>query len=268
MMKASTNNQNMNAAIPGSCLREFLVRAFEQVFSKLLADAGTRALLPFLLLTCLSGKAHALSCAQPKLDEAIITNSVAVFEGVAGDKHGLTWLQKASVQKERLTGRFAGVENLSVYDFRVTKNWKGVTAGQTVSILFNTAWGDNYVPGANFLIVSPQQISDMYWTPLCGNSIDLEWARKNGVMEVLEEVIGIGQQIKIVAKDRACQSAQDCTAVITHCGACDCGTPVNVVAAGKYKEQLQQFCAINRLIENCEIVCETYVPACEEGLCR
>ncbi len=146
----------------------------------MIADVNTRALLPWLLLTCMSGKAHALSCAQPKLDEAIITNSSAVFEGVAGNKHGLTWRQKTSVKKVRLTGRFAGVENLSVYDFKVTKNWKGVIAGQTVTILFNTTWGDNYVPGSNFLIVSPQQIGDMYWTPLCGNSIDLEWARKNG----------------------------------------------------------------------------------------
>lgn len=228
----------------------------------------TPTLVLWLLLTCLSGKANALSCAQPRLDEAVITNSVAVFEGVAGNKHSLTWQQKASVRKDKPTGRFAGVENLSVYDFSVTKNWKGVMVGQTVSILFNTTWGDNYLPGSHFLIVSPQQISDMYWTPLCGNSIDLEWARKNGDMELLEEVIGVGYQIKIAAKDRACESAQDCTAVITHCGGCDCGTPVSVVAAGKHKEQLQKFCAITRLMENCEIVCETFVPACHEGLCR
>ena len=46
---------------------------------------------------------------------------------------------------------FPVVENLSVYDFTVTKNWKGVAAGQTVSILFNTTWGDNYLPGSHFL---------------------------------------------------------------------------------------------------------------------
>jgi len=234
----------------------------------MIAHIDTRARFPLLLLMFLSGNVHALSCAQPKLDEAIITNSVAVFEGVAGNKHDLTWRQKASVEKDRLTGKFAGVENLSVYDFRVTKNWKGVTAGQSVTILFNTTWGDNYLPGSRFLIVSPQQIGDMYWTPLCGNSIDLEWARKNGDVELLEQVIGIGQQIKIPAKDRACESAKDCTAVMTHCGGCDCGTPVSVVAAGKYREQLQTFCAITRLMEHCEIVCETFIPACEEGLCR
>jgi hypothetical protein len=246
-----------------------LIHAFKQVLSRLLADIDTRrALFPLLLLTFLSSNVHALSCAQPKLDEATIKNSVAVFEGVAGNKHSLTWQQKASVKMDRLTGRFAGVENLSVYDFRVTKNWEGVTAGQTVTILFNTTWGDNYVPGSYFLIVSPQQIGGMYWTPLCGNSIDLEWARKNGDIELLEEVIGIGQQIKIVAKDRVCESSKDCTAVSTHCGGCDCGTPVSAAVAGKYKEQLQTFCAITRLMEHCEIVCESFVPACEEGLCR
>ncbi len=258
------------ATINDPALRELSVflRRFEQAFRKLLAVVDTRALLSWLLLTCLSGQAYALSCAPPKLDKAFITNSVAIFEGQAGNKQGLTWQQKVSVKKDKPTGRFAGVENLSVYDFTVTKNWKGVATGQTVSILFNTTWGDNYLPGSHFLIVSPQQIGDMYWTPLCGNSIDLEWARKKGDIELLEEVIGVGHQIKIVAKDRACESAQDCTAVITHCGGCDCGTPVGVVAAGKYKEQLKNFCAIARLMEQCEIVCETFVPACHEGLCR
>ena len=240
------------------------MNTFEQVLSKLLADVSTGVLLPWLLLTCMSGNAHALSCAQPKLDDAIITNSAAVFEGVAGNKHALTWKQKTNVKKVRLTGKFAGVENLSVYDFKVTKNWKGVIAGQTVTILFNTTWGDSYVPGSNFLIVSPQQIGGMHWTPLCGNSIDLEWARKNGDIELLEQLIGIGHQIKIVAKDRVCESAQDCTAVITHCGGCDCGTPVSVAVAGKYKEQLQTFCAITRQMDHCEIVCESFVPACEK----
>lgn len=232
------------------------------------ANVVIRTLLLWLLLTCLSGETYALSCAQPKLTEVVITDSVAIFEGVAGQKHALNRQQRASVEGDKPTGRFAGLENLSVYDFTITKSWKGVTAGQTVSILFNTAWGDNYVPGGDFLIVSPQQIGDMFWTPLCGNSIDLEWAGKMGDLELLEEIIGVGHHIKINAKDRACESAKDCTAVLTHCGGCDCGTPVSIVAAGKYKQQLQNFCAIARMIENCEIVCETFVPACHQGLCQ
>jgi hypothetical protein len=100
-----------------------------------------------------------------------------------------------TVKKDQPTGRFAGVENLSVFDFTVTKNWKGLTAGQTVSILFNTTWGDSYVPGRNFLIVSPRQISDMYWTPLCGNSIDMDWAQKNGNVELLEDAIAVHQSV-------------------------------------------------------------------------
>lgn len=234
----------------------------------MLAKVDSRTLLTWLLLMYLPGNAYALSCAQPKLDEPAITHSVAVFEGVAGNKHALTRQQKASVREHKPSGKFASVEKLSVYDFSVTKSWKGVATGQTVSILFNTTWGDNYLPAGHFLIVSPQKINDMYWTPLCGNSIDLEWARKNGDLDLLEEIIGIGQHIKIVAKDRACESAQDCTAIMTHCGGCDCGTPVSVVAAGKYKQQLLTFCAENHLMEQCEIVCETFVPACHEGLCR
>ena len=232
------------------------------------ATVVIRTLLLCLLLTCLSANTYALSCAQSKLSETIISDSVAIFEGVAGQKHALNRQQRASVVADKPTGRYAGLEKLSVYDFTISKSWKGVTAGQTVSILFNTTWGDSYLPGGSFLIVSPQQIGDMFWTPLCGNSIDLEWAGKCGDLELLEAIIGIGYHVKISAKDRACENAQDCTAVLTHCGGCDCGTPVSVVAAGKYKQQLQNFCAITRLMEHCEIVCETFVPACLEGLCQ
>ena len=222
----------------------------------------------FVVLTCVSDRVYALSCAPPKLEKSIITNSIAVFEGVAGKKHSLTWKQKAAVKVGNLIGKSAGVENLSVYNFTVTKSWKGVSAGDTVSILFNTYWGDNYVPNGAFLIVSPQQIGGMFWTPLCGNSMDLKWARKNGDIAILEEVIGIGHHIKIRVEDRRCESAKDCTAIQTHCGDCDCGTPVNVAAAEEHREQLKKFCAIARLVEHCEIVCETYLPSCHEGLCQ
>lgn len=221
-----------------------------------------------LLLACVSGTADALSCAAPTLDGAAVTQSVAIFEGVAGNRHSLTRKQKAAVKTSEPSDRLAGMENLRVYDFTVTKSWKGVAKGQTVSILFNTYWGDNYAPGGKFLIVSPERIGDMFWTPLCGHSIDLEWARKIGDLALLEQVIGVGYQIKIPAKDRTCKSAQDCTAVSTHCGGCDCGTPVSVVAAAGYREELKKFCAVARVMEHCEIVCETFVPSCHEGLCR
>lgn len=228
----------------------------------------TLILILSLLLTNVSGRAYALSCAVPSLDKSIVTNSVAIFEGVAGKKQSLTWKQKAAVKINNLKGKGGDIKNLSVYDFTVTKNWKGVATGRTVSILFNTYWGDNYVPDGKFLIVSPQKIGDMFWTPLCGNSVDLEWARQKGDTAVLEEVIGVGHHIKIPAKDRACKSTKDCTAIQTHCGGCDCGTPVNIGAVEGYKEQFQKFCAMARVMEHCEIVCETYLPSCYEGLCQ
>jgi hypothetical protein len=109
----------------------------------------TLVLILLLLLTYMSGRAYALSCAPPSLDKSIVTNSVAVFEGVAGKKQSLTWKQKAAVKISNLKGKGGDIKNLSVYDFTVTKNWKGVATGQTVSILFNTYWGDNYVSDEN-----------------------------------------------------------------------------------------------------------------------
>jgi len=51
MIMATTNDP---------ALRELsvLIRAFEQVFRKLLADIGIRTLLPWFLLMCLSGEAY------------------------------------------------------------------------------------------------------------------------------------------------------------------------------------------------------------------
>ena len=46
------------------------------------------------------------------------------------------------------------------------------------------------MPGAEFLIVSPRQIADMFWTPPCGSTVDVEWARKRGDMATLEKIIG------------------------------------------------------------------------------
>ena len=150
-------------------------------------------LVVWCCMVYLSSEVYALSCAAPKLNENIIKDSAAIFEGVAGKKHGLTWMQKTAVMMNTLTGRGGDIAKLSVYDFTVTRSWKGTAAGQNVSILFNTSWGDNYLSGGEFLIVSPQQVGDMFWTPLCGNSIDLAWARKNGDTALLENTIGIGR---------------------------------------------------------------------------
>jgi len=221
--------------------------------------------LVFWLFACLpavfiSGKSFALSCAPPRLDEAIMKSSAAIFEGTAGKKSGLNWKQNLALKKENLLGKGGGLNEMSVYDFTVTRAWKGVEAGEKVFVLFNTYWGDTFAEGEAFLIVSPRKIGGMVLSPLCGNSTDIAWAQKQGYIALLESLIGVGHHIKIPAADRACESAKDCTAVSTHCGCCDCGTPVNARYQEKYREQLAAFCAKADGVEACDIVCETFVP--------
>ncbi len=247
------------------------------IILRLTLNSSNESKMPKFMITILalwvvllhaSGAANALSCAPRKLDEGVINSSVAIFEGVAGKKHSLTWQQRIAVWLSNLTTQGGDLNNLSVYDFAVTKSWKGAAQGRTVTILFNTYWGDNYLPGGEFLIVSPRQVGDMFWTPLCGASIDLAWARKNRDIATLEKVIGLGHHIKILENARSCASANDCTVIPTHCGGCDCGTPVAVTAAARLKDEFVKFCAIPRVTERCEIDCKTYLPSCHEGLCK
>jgi len=225
-------------------------------------------LLACLLAVFVPGESLALSCAPPRLDEAIVKNSAAIFEGTAGQKSGLNWKQNLALKKEKLFGKGGGLNDMSVYDFTVTRAWKGVEAGEKVLVLFNTYWGDTFAEGERFLIVSSRKIGGMFLSPLCGNSTDLAWAEKLGTLALLDSLIGVGHHIKIPAADRACESAKDCTAVSTHCGGCDCGTPVSLRSREKYREELAAFCMSAGRVEACDIVCETFVPQCVEGLCR
>ena len=95
----------------------------------------TLALVLWLLLTCPSGTAYALSCAQPKMDETVITNAVAVFEGVAGKKHSLTWKQAAAGVKKFLQIDYSAASNRAyadLIDLRSTGIFKNIslTRGQ------------------------------------------------------------------------------------------------------------------------------------------
>ena len=56
--------------------------------------------------------------------------------------------------------------------------------------IFNTTWGDGFSKGVSYLIVSPQNIGGLTWTPLCGHTIDLDYADKIGSLTMLKRLLG------------------------------------------------------------------------------
>ncbi len=212
-------------------------------------------------------RAFGLSCARPSLDDVAIDNAVAIFEGTAGAKRRLDYREKAAVRTHALKGRGGRVEDLRVYSFNVTQGWKGTMANRSVDVLFNTYWGDGFAPGQTYLVVSPQQVGNLFWAPLCGHTIDVKYAAKFGNIAMLEQVIGIGHHMKIAMQDRVCRRAEDCTVVQTHCGGCSCGTPVADVAAKRHKVRFKQLCAAIRIAERCEMDCPPPAPSCTAGMC-
>ena len=140
----------------------------------------------------LPNTAFGLSCARPNLDEVAIKSSVLIFEGTAGPKRPLNLRERAAVKFGGIKGRGGATEDLRVYRFTVTHRWKGTFAGETINVLFNSSWGDGFAAGETYLVVSPQQIGRLFWSPLCGHTIDLEHAARFGNIALLEKVIGVG----------------------------------------------------------------------------
>ena len=228
---------------------------------------GSLAIVVAALGLFLPGAAFGLSCARPILDEPAIDAAIVIFEGTSGPKRSLDLLERTGVRIRPLEARGGTIEDLRVYSFTVTRGWKGVAKGQSVDVLFNSYWGDGFAEGEAYLVVSPQQVGNLYWAPLCGHTIDLRHAADFGSLALLERLIGIGHHMKVPMEDRVCRRAEDCTLVQTHCGACGCGTPVARVVAERYEAQFERLCAAIRYAERCEMNCPPPAPSCAAGFC-
>ena len=215
----------------------------------------------------LSGAAFARSCVRPSLDETAVAAAVVIFEGIAGPKRLLGIRERAVVRTDAIVTKGGRTEDLRAYGFMVTRGWKGATRGQSVDVLFNTYWGDGFAEGESYLVVSPRQVENLVWAPLCGHTIDVRHAADIGTLAMLERLIGIGHHMKVRMEDRVCQRAEDCTSVQTHCGECSCGTPVARVAAERYEARFERLCAAIRFAERCERSCPPPALSCTAGFC-
>ncbi len=219
------------------------------------------------LVLSLPGSAYALSCARPSLNAAAIEAAVMIFEGIAGPKRVLGLRERAAVRRHGLEAKGGTVEDLRVYSFTVTRDWKGSETGQRVEIVFNSYWGDGFAEGEAYLVVSPRQVGKLFWAPLCGHTVDLRHAAELGDLARLARLIGIGHHMKIRTEDRICRRSEDCASVQTHCGGCSCGTPLARAALESYEARFEGLCAAIRLTEHCELDCPPPALSCQAGIC-
>ncbi len=225
-------------------------------------------ILGAVLCLIVPSAALGLSCARPNLDISTIDAAIMIFEGTAGRKRSLDHRERVAVRSHAIKGKGGSIEDLKAYSFTVTRGWKGAVSGQSVDVLFNSHWGDGFSAGEGYLVVSPQRVENLFWSPLCGHTIDLKHAAKFGDLVTLERVVGIGHHMKVGMADRKCRRAQDCTFVQTHCGACSCGSPVAKSAARRYETRFEKLCAVVRVAERCEMDCPPLSPSCAAGYCE
>ncbi len=228
---------------------------------------GSWAIVVAALGLFLPGAAFGLSCARPSLDEAAIDAAILIFEGTAGPKRSLDFRERAAVRMNAIEAKGGRTEDLRVYSFTVTRGWKGAVTGQSIDVLFNSYWGDGFAQGEAYLVVSPRQVGNLFWAPLCGHTIDVRHAADISTLAMLERLIGIGHHMKVRMEDRICRRAEDCTLVQTHCGECSCGTPVARVAAERYEARFEMLCATIRFAERCERSCPPAALSCTAGFC-
>jgi len=123
--------------------------------------------------------AHALSCAPPHADRTAVESAAAIFEGVVtGDRRA-----DAAIQP----GADASVDKNVTFTFLVSKSWKGVTEGETVTVRRNIYWGDGFQMGKAYLVFAEGRDKDgVLVAGICGLTMPLEYA--DSTREMLQKV--------------------------------------------------------------------------------
>ncbi len=132
--------------------------------------------------------AHALSCAPPVLDKELVKSSSIIFEGTVQKSRALNMLEKT---KRFIKKRGGDKSNLLMYEFIVTRAWKGVKIGDIVKVLRNTYWGDEFrVDGTIYLAIGLEKEHDYYRAHLCGATNALQYYKNNRQINVLKGIFG------------------------------------------------------------------------------
>jgi hypothetical protein len=124
--------------------------------------------------------AHALSCAPLHVDSARVARAAAIFEGVATAPPPR---EDAAIEP----GVAAAMDKDALFTFLVSKSWKGVTEGETVTVRRNLYWGDGFRTGQAYLVFAEGRDRDgVLVAGLCGPTVAAEHA--DSLRETLQKL--------------------------------------------------------------------------------
>ncbi len=124
-------------------------------------------IIAFLAFQMLPHAAHALSCAPPVMTEETMMAAAVIFEG--------TVTASEETDEQPASKGMGGKSGL--YTFTVKSAWKGVKAGDSVTVLRNTYWGDGFSKDVDYLVVAHKN-GEQLEAHLCGLSMQLDQAAK------------------------------------------------------------------------------------------
>lgn len=158
--------------------------------------------------------------------------------------------------------------DVRVHRFRVVYAWKGTKANDVVEIYQDTSLvtepetETDYYPSTIYLI-SARQLGDFYFQP----SRCRLGKTAPGVLKALLDELGEGHDFKIMGEDMACDTEQDCTAIVTRCSECACGTVLSKSALDKYTRIKDEVCG-DYEGASCDKDCPTPQFECRDDRCR
>lgn len=129
-----------------------------------------------LAVVLMTSQAHALSCVAPHMNAQVFDNSAVIFEGTAIIKRELSKTEEQQLAEHDIKTKGGTLENLKAFEFRVERAFKGTEAGEQITVLRNTYWGDTFAVGTKYLVVA-DTYGGLYQAPLCGSSMASEYAQ-------------------------------------------------------------------------------------------
>lgn len=209
--------------------------------------------------------AAALDCASAPLELSGLPETQVIFEGPVLAERELSLLEKGKLKMTGYELLGGGLSDLRIYTMNVQRNWQGTKKDANIEILRNTSWGDKFTVGEEYLVFA-DKLDDYLEADICGHTTHTTNAEKN--RKFLIDIIGVGHDFRVKGEDMECDTDEDCTTIITHCGSCSCGTPVNINALDKYRRIREETCDDGQMREMCEMECPAITPRCIEYRCE
>jgi hypothetical protein len=200
-------------------------------------------------------------CPAASLDEAAILRYDAIFE-----VRILQHFVPGEAELPLLRQRNISPTGVMIYQGSVEEPWKGTPRFAVVYFIGDVTMNPPLQDGQLYLIAAQRFSSGYYALPPCSLAASRDDATRE--LAVLRSYFGGGDDIKITARDQACQSDSDCARISTSCQPCSCGTAVARIAVPQYIETYRGICRAEQPGAICDFTCTPTQIKCVEGNCE